>query len=51
MAESSSTKTGLRLAGKVAIVPGGASGIGKETAHLFANQAARMVVIRGVRGS
>ena len=49
MAESSSTKTGLRLAGKVAIVTGGASGIGKETAHLFANQAARMVVIADIQ--
>ncbi|CAL5185662.1 unnamed protein product [Lathyrus oleraceus] len=49
MAESSSTKTGLRLAGKVAIVTGGASGIGKATAHLFANQAARMVVIADIQ--
>lgn len=49
MAESSSTKSGLRLAGKVAIVTGGASGIGKETAHLFAKQGVRIVVIADIQ--
>ena len=34
-----------KLAGKVAIITGGASGIGEETARLFAHHGARMVVI------
>ncbi|XP_045790247.1 (-)-isopiperitenol/(-)-carveol dehydrogenase, mitochondrial-like [Trifolium pratense] len=49
MAQSSSTSSGLRLAGKVAIVTGGASGIGKETVHVFAEQGARMVVIADIQ--
>ncbi|GAU51236.1 hypothetical protein TSUD_412380 [Trifolium subterraneum] len=49
MAEVSSTNSGLRLAGKVAIVAGGASGIGKETVHVFAEQGARMVVIANIQ--
>ncbi|XP_014522223.1 (-)-isopiperitenol/(-)-carveol dehydrogenase, mitochondrial [Vigna radiata var. radiata] len=38
-----------KLAGKVAIVTGGASGIGEETARLFANHGARMVVIADIQ--
>jgi len=38
-----------KLAGKVVIVTGGASGIGEETARLFANHGARMVVIADIQ--
>ncbi|KAJ1421738.1 Short-chain dehydrogenase/reductase SDR [Sesbania bispinosa] len=38
-----------KLAGKVAIITGGASGIGEETARLFSNQGARMVVIADIQ--
>ncbi|XP_040985734.1 (+)-cis,trans-nepetalactol synthase NEPS2-like [Juglans microcarpa x Juglans regia] len=38
-----------KLEGKVAIVTGGASGIGEVTARLFANNGARMVVIADIQ--
>ncbi|RDX78948.1 hypothetical protein CR513_40694, partial [Mucuna pruriens] len=38
-----------KLAGKVAIITGGASGIGEETARLFAHHGARMVVIADIQ--
>ncbi|XVE57007.1 hypothetical protein DITRI_Ditri04bG0057200 [Diplodiscus trichospermus] len=38
-----------KLEGKVAIITGGASGIGKDTACLFADHGARMVVIADVQ--
>ncbi|PIA62485.1 hypothetical protein AQUCO_00200476v1 [Aquilegia coerulea] len=38
-----------KLEGKVAIITGGASGIGEATARLFANEGARMVVIADIQ--
>lgn len=38
-----------RLSGKIAIVTGGASGIGEATVRLFANEGARMVVIADIQ--
>ncbi|GLU12311.1 hypothetical protein SLE2022_290010 [Rubroshorea leprosula] len=38
-----------KLAGKVAIITGGASGIGEATARLFANHGARMIVIADIQ--
>ncbi|KAL3022261.1 hypothetical protein AAZX31_04G002900 [Glycine max] len=51
MAECTSTPTNssLRLTAKVAIVTGGASGIGEATARVFAEQGARMVVIADIQ--
>uniref|UniRef100_A0A5B7BTJ5 (-)-isopiperitenol/(-)-carveol dehydrogenase n=1 Tax=Davidia involucrata TaxID=16924 RepID=A0A5B7BTJ5_DAVIN len=43
---TSSTK---KLEGKVAIITGGASGIGEATAHLFADHGARAVVIADIQ--
>ncbi|XP_027356275.1 (-)-isopiperitenol/(-)-carveol dehydrogenase, mitochondrial-like [Abrus precatorius] len=48
MAEPASTTTN-RLTGKIAIVTGGASGIGEATARVFAEQGARMVVIADIQ--
>ncbi|RDX61499.1 hypothetical protein CR513_60264, partial [Mucuna pruriens] len=48
MAESTSTTTN-RLLAKVAIVTGGASGIGEATARVLAEQGARMVVIADIQ--
>ncbi|KAL1317965.1 hypothetical protein HN51_070205 [Arachis hypogaea] len=41
--------SGHKLAGKVAIVTGGASGIGEATARLFVEQGASMVVIADIQ--
>lgn len=49
MAEAPSSNKGLKLAGKVAIVTGGASGIGEATARVFVDQGARMVVIADIQ--
>ncbi|XP_022775519.1 (-)-isopiperitenol/(-)-carveol dehydrogenase, mitochondrial-like [Durio zibethinus] len=41
--------TKKKLAGKVAIISGGASGIGEATARLFADHGARMIVIADIQ--
>jgi NAD(P)-dependent dehydrogenase (short-subunit alcohol dehydrogenase family) len=49
MAETPSTNTNPRLFGKVAIVTGGASGIGEATVRVFANEGVRVVVIADIQ--
>jgi len=49
MAEAPSTNITLKLSGKVAIVTGGASGIGEATARVFANEGTRVVVIADIQ--
>lgn len=44
-----STSSNNKLEGKIAIVTGGASGIGEATARLFADHCARMVVIADIQ--
>ncbi|XWS51074.1 hypothetical protein CRYUN_Cryun12cG0145100 [Craigia yunnanensis] len=41
--------TKKKLAGKVAIITGGASGIGEATARLFADHGARMIIIADIQ--
>lgn len=49
MAEQAAAMKSNKLAGKVAIVTGGASGIGEATARLFSAHGARMVVIADIQ--
>ncbi|KAL5722576.1 hypothetical protein ACHQM5_006083 [Ranunculus cassubicifolius] len=48
MSEATST-VNKKLKGKIAIITGGASGIGEATARLFADEGARMVVIADIQ--
>ncbi|KAJ6293946.1 hypothetical protein OIU76_022092 [Salix suchowensis] len=49
MAETPSSSNNKRLAGKVAIITGGAGGIGEATARLFSDHGALMVVIADIQ--
>ncbi|KAH9799222.1 short-chain dehydrogenase reductase 3b [Citrus sinensis] len=49
MADSSMCNAKNKLEGKVAIITGGASGIGETTARLFADHGARMIVIADIQ--
>ncbi|KAK7304588.1 hypothetical protein VNO77_42471 [Canavalia gladiata] len=48
-AANSINNSSQKLEGKVAIITGGASGIGEETARVFTNHGARMVVIADIQ--
>lgn len=47
MAHSNSTSSSNKFPGKVAIITGGASGMGEATARQFAAHGARAIVISG----
>ncbi|CDP14866.1 unnamed protein product [Coffea canephora] len=49
MTEPASTSATKKLEGKVAIVTGGASGIGEATAHLFAENGVKAVVVADIQ--
>nr|XP_027125640.1 (-)-isopiperitenol/(-)-carveol dehydrogenase, mitochondrial-like isoform X2 [Coffea arabica] len=49
MTEPASTLATKKLEGKVAIVTGGASGIGEATAHLFAENGVKAVVVADIQ--
>ena len=49
MSNRNTESSNNKLEGKVAMITGGASGIGKATAPLFADQGAAMVVIADIQ--